>query len=180
KKTVLSVISRAGISSYQLSEIAANERFSYGLKIHRGSVVLAEFGEVKKSVCQTMGIKSTVFYAEIFFETLINWVSKEKVEVKEISKFPVVSRDLALIVDKKVTFADIETIAKQTEKQMLKQVTLFDVYENEQTLGLDKKSYAVSFLFENNKKTLQDKEVDEVMDRMSHHLEDKIGALIRK
>ncbi|MFZ1750158.1 MAG: hypothetical protein WAU01_08205, partial [Saprospiraceae bacterium] len=74
----------------------------------------------------------------------------------------------------------IETIAKQTEKQMLKQVTLFDVYENEQTLGMDKKSYAVSFLFENNKKTLQDKEVDEVMDRMSHHLEDKIGALIRK
>jgi phenylalanyl-tRNA synthetase beta chain len=100
--------------------------------------------------------------------------------VSEISRFPSVRRDLAIVIDKSVNFKDIEAIAKSTEKKLLKHITLFDVYENEKQLGVDKKSYAVSFLFENVEKTLQDKEIDQIMDKVIQQLEGKTGALIRK
>jgi len=180
KQPVLSVLQRVGISSYQVSEIPDRERFSYGLKIHRGPVTIAEFGEVKKSLCRKMGIKVPLFYAEISFDVLITLIGKEKMQVKEISRFPSVRRDLALVLDRQIKFSEIETIAKQTEKKFLKQISLFDVYENEQQLGKNKKSYAVSFVFENAEKTLQDKEIDQIMEKMIHQLEAKTGALIRK
>jgi phenylalanyl-tRNA synthetase beta chain len=83
-------------------------------------------------------------------------------------------------VDKKVKFAEMETIARQTEKKLLKQISLFDVYENEQQLGENKKSYAVSFVFEDTEKTLQDKDIDQIMEKLILQLEAKTGALIRK
>ena len=155
-------------------------RFSYGLKIHRGPLTLAEFGEVKKTLCRKMGIKAPIFYAEISFDALLTLIGKEKMQVKEISRYPSVRRDLAIVVDKKVKFAEIETIARQTEKKLLKQISLFDVYENEQQLGENKKSYAVSFVFEDTEKTLQDKDIDQIMEKLILQLEAKTGALIRK
>jgi phenylalanyl-tRNA synthetase beta chain len=180
KKPVLSLLQRCGINQYQVSEIEGSNKFAYGLKIHKGPIVLAEFGEVKKVICQRMGIKAVLFFAEISFDTILKQIGKEKVQVQEISRFPSVRRDLALVIDKKVKFADIEIIAKQTEKKLLKQIALFDVYENEQQLGKDKKSYAVSFVFENTEKTLNDTEIDGILAKMVRQLEDKIGAIIRK
>ncbi len=180
KKPVLSVLQRVGINSYQTSEITDGSRFSYGIKIHRGPVTIAEFGEVKKTLCRKMGIKAPLFYAEISFDVLLTLMGKEKMQVKEISRFPSVRRDLAIVVDKKVRFSEIETIGRQTEKKLLKQISLFDVYENEKQLGISKKSYAVSFVFEDTEKTLQDKDIDQIMEKLIHQLEAKTGALIRK
>lgn len=180
KQSVLSVLQRAGITQYQTSDVDDSIRFAYGLRIYKGPIVLAKFGEVKRAVCRRMGIKSTVFYAEISFAELLKLIGKEKMQVSEISKFPVVRRDLALVIDKKVKFSDIESVARQTEKKLLKHISLFDVYENEQQLGNGKKSYAVSFVFENTEKTLQDKDIDHVMGRLAAQLEEKTGAVIRK
>jgi phenylalanyl-tRNA synthetase beta chain len=127
-----------------------------------------------------MGVKTNVSYGEIHFTSLLKCMGKEKVQVAEISKYPAVRRDLALVIDKKVKFAEIEQIAKQSEKKILKQISLFDVYENKQQLGEDKKSYAVSFVFEDSSKTLSDKEIDHIMNKISTQLLEKLGANIRK
>ncbi len=104
KKPVLSVLQRVGINSYQASEITDGSRFSYGIKIHRGPVTIAEFGEVKKTHCRKMGIKVPLFYAEISFDVLLTMMGKEKMQVKEISRIHYVRRDLAKGVGKKVRF----------------------------------------------------------------------------
>jgi len=127
-----------------------------------------------------MGVKTNVNYGEIHFASLLKCMGKEKVQVAEISKYPAVRRDLALVIDKKVKFAEIEQIAKQSEKKILKQISLFDVYENKQQLGEDKKSYAVSFVFEDSSKTLNDSEIDHIMNKISTQLLEKLGANIRK
>jgi phenylalanyl-tRNA synthetase beta chain len=180
KKPVIALLQRCGIQQYQVTELENSNKFAYGLKIHKGPITIAQFGEVKKSVCQKMGVKSTLFYAEIAFHTLLKLIGKEKVHVAEISRFPSVRRDLALVINKQVKFSQIEEIAKQTEKKLLKQIALFDVYENEQQLGVDKKSYAVSFIFENTEKTLNDVEIDGIMSKLVMQLEGKTGAIIRK
>ena len=141
---------------------------------------IAELGELKKFVCQKTAIKSTVFFAEIYFDVLLKLIGKEKIQVSEISKYPTVRRDLALVLDKSVKFSEIARISRQTEKKILKHISLFDVYDNEEQLGSGKKSYAVSFVFENNEKTLQDKEIDHVMEKLVSQLSDKTGAIIRK
>ncbi len=180
KRPVLSLLKRTGISNYQGEEIHNSVRFEYGQRILVGSIVMAEFGEVKKSVCQRMGIKNQVFFGELSFENIIKLTGKEKMQVQEISRYPSMRRDLALVIDKSVIFAEIESIARQTDKKLLKQIALFDVYENENQLGKGKKSYAVSFVFENNDKTLQDSEIDLIMDKLITKLEAETGALIRK
>ena len=163
-----------------MDEIHDSVRFEYGQRILVGSIVMAEFGEVKKSVCQRMGIKNQVFFGELSFENILKLTGKEKMQVQEISRYPSMRRDLALVIDKSVIFAEIESIARQTDKKLLKQIALFDVYENENQLGKGKKSYAVSFVFENNDKTLQDSEIDLIMDKLITKLEAETGALIRK
>jgi phenylalanyl-tRNA synthetase beta chain len=180
KKPVMSLLKRCGIKEYQMSELENNSRFSYGLRIHKGPLVIAEFGEVKKMLTRKMGIKSAIFFAEISFTLLLKLIGKEKVQVQEISRYPAIRRDLALVIDKSVKFAEIELIARQTEKKILKQISLFDVYENEEQVGKNKKSYAVSFVFENTEKTLLDKDIDIIMTKLVSNLESKTGAIIRK
>jgi phenylalanyl-tRNA synthetase beta chain len=150
------------------------------MRVLKGKSVLAVFGEVSPAICQKMGIKTKVYYAEISFDALMQLVGREPMKVQEISRFPSVRRDLALVIDKDVSFEAIEQIARQTEKKKLKQVGLFDLYENEQHLGKGKKSYAVSFIFENLEKTMNDQEIDQIMTRMIQAFETGVGALIRK
>ena len=101
-----------------------------------------------------------------------------KVSYTEISKFPAVKRDLALLLDKKVQFAEIEKIAYETEKKLLKEVSLFDVYEGK-NLEVGKKSYAVSFLLQDENATLNDKQIDKIMSKLVKNLEDKLNAKLR-
>ncbi|MBP6540129.1 MAG: phenylalanine--tRNA ligase subunit beta [Saprospiraceae bacterium] len=180
KSVVFSILAKVGINQYQVSEVEDSPEYNYGLRIHRGPLVIAEFGEIKKSVCQKMGVKPVVYFGKIAFNVLLSLAGKVKTEVAEISRFPSVRRDLALVIDKKVKFSEIETIARQTDKKLLKQISLFDVYENEQQMGKDKKSYAVSFVFQNEQKTLNDTEIDEIMSRLTKQLEEKTQAIIRK
>ena len=106
-------------------------------------------------------------------------VKQSDVQYQEVSKFPVVRRDLALVVDKTVKFESIEKLAYKAEKRILKSVNLFDIYEAEE-LGDNKKSYSVSFFLQNNEKTLNDKQIDKMMNRFIHIFEENLGAIIRR
>lgn len=180
KQTILSILTRVNITDVQFIPIHNDARFHYGLQIRKGPILLAELGRIKKNICTKAGIKSAVYYGEILTESLLKLIGKNQVHVKEISKFPTVRRDLALIVDKSVKFADIEQIARQANKKLLKHIGLFDVYENKEQLGEDKRSIAISLLFENLDKTLNDVEIDHIMKQIIEQFENKLKAFIRK
>ncbi len=180
KHAVLSVLSRVNVTDVQYTAIHQNERYQYGMVISKGPLTIAEFGLVKKNICTKSGIKSSVYYGEILIENLLKIIGKNQVLVREISKFPNVRRDLALVVDKQVKFSDIEQIARQANKKLLKHIGLFDVYENKDQLGADKKSIAISLLFENMDKTLSDIEIDHIMKQIIEQFENKLNAFIRK
>lgn len=180
KRAVLSVLSKVNITNVQYVPIHNDSRFQYGLKATKGPILLAEFGLLKKSIYNKSGIKSPVYYGEISIANLLTLIGNNQVHVQEISKFPTVRRDLALVVDKSVKFADIEQIARQSNKKLLKHIGLFDVYENKEQLGENKKSIAISLLFENISKTLNDIEIDHIMNQIIGQLEEKLNALIRK
>jgi len=127
-----------------------------------------------------MDIKQDVFYAAFRVKSLLSVVKKNKIDFVELTKYPRVRRDLALVIGKNVKFEDIKGIARKTGKKILKDVNLFDVYENEDQLGKDKKSYAVSFTFEDSTRTLNDKEIDKVMQRLISTYEGELGAVIRR
>jgi phenylalanyl-tRNA synthetase beta chain len=173
------VMSRLGYQGYQEKAIH-DEVFAYGLQWHRGPQVLVEMGLVHPKLAKTLGIKNEVFYAVFNWSLLFKGLKKHKVQYQAVSKFPNMRRDLALVIDKHVKFADIEGIARKTVKKLLKDINLFDVYENEEQLGKDKVSYAVSFIFEDPNKTLRDKEVDKVINQLIRNYETKLGAVIRR
>jgi phenylalanyl-tRNA synthetase beta chain len=179
KAYVINVLDRLGISSFQESAIRDNI-FSFGLKYHRGTKNLVTFGKVQSAILKKMEIKNTVFYAEFNWDAIINALKKHKIEVAELSKFPSIRRDLALVIDNSVNFRDIAEIANKTGKNILKNVNLFNVYENEEKLGKGKKSYAVSFIFQDPSKTLKDKEIEKIMNKLIETYEGKLGAVIRR
>lgn len=179
KAAVNGMISRLGVGNFQVSE-ADNDIFLYGIKYHRGPKTLVEFGVLNPNLCGEMGVKQKVAYAEFDWEEMVKACAKNKIEVTDISKFPKVRRDLALVINEDVKFGAIEAIARKTEKKILKDINLFDVYKNKEHLGEGKKSYAVSFEFQDESKTLKDKDVDKVMSQLINKYEQELGAVIRK
>jgi len=125
-----------------------------------------------------MDIDQEVFYADLNWDALLAELGNYKIQYSEISKYPEVKRDLALLLDKNVTFAEIEKIAYETERKLLKKVTLFDVYEGK-NLEAGKKSYAVNFLLQDETKTLTDSQIDSIMKKLSGNFENKLGAKLR-
>ena len=123
-------------------------------------------------------IDNEVYYADLNWKELMKAIRSVKISYKEISKFPAVKRDLALLLDKNVQFAEIEKIAYDTEKKLLKEVELFDVYEGK-NIEAGKKSYAVSFLLQDETQTLNDKMIDKIMSKLVKNLEDKLNAKLR-
>lgn len=144
----------------------------------RGGKRLATFGVVTKKLLKAFDIDNEVYYADLNWKELMKAIKNVKVSYSEISKFPAVKRDLALLLDKKVQFAEIEKIAYETEKKLLKEVSLFDVYEGK-NLEAGKKSYAVSFLLQDETQTMNDKLIDKIMSKLVKNLEDKLGAKLR-
>ena len=124
-------------------------------------------------------IKQDIFHGHIEWDILMNMIKTNVIEHSPLPKFPAVRRDLALLVGKNVKFEEIKNIAFSTEKNILREVGLFDVYENE-SLGTDKKSYAVSFILRDDLRTLNDKGIEKVMGNLARALESTIGATIRK
>lgn len=173
------LLDRLGISGFQETAIR-DEVFAYGMRLHRGPQVLVEYGKVNPVISRGMDIRNEVFYADVAWDNLLSALRRRNIEVEELNKYPSVRRDLALVIENSIKFGDIVAIARKVGKKLIKDINLFDVYENEAQLGAGKRSYAVSFLFEDPSKTLQVKEVDEVIDRLIAELESKLDAKIRK
>jgi phenylalanyl-tRNA synthetase beta chain len=140
--------------------------------------VLAVFGIVSKKLQKAFDIANEVYYADINWKLAMKAIKNNKVSYKEISKFPAVSRDLALLIDENIEFEQIEEIAYQTEKKLLKGVKLFDVYEGNK-LPDGKKSYAVNFILQDNEKTLNDKQIDAIMQKLITNLTTQLKAELR-
>jgi phenylalanyl-tRNA synthetase beta chain len=153
--------------------------FSDGLRFSFNNKALVELGELSPKVLKSMGIKQPVFYADFNWQNIFKMVKQHDVQYQEVPKFPVVRRDLALVLDKTIKFEAIEDLAYKAEKRSLKSVNLFDIYEGEE-LGEGKKSYSVSFFLQNSEKTLNDKQIDKMMKRFIHVFEQDLGAIIRR
>ena len=180
KAYVLNILRRLGVNMKRvvLGNLS-NDIYSVGLSIVTTSGrQLGTMGIVKSSVCKKCDIDFEVYYAELSWTLLMKETKNNKVFFTDISKFPAVKRDLALLIDKKVQFAEIESIAYESERKLLKEVALFDVYEGK-NLPEGKKSYAVSFYLQDENKTLTDKQIDACMKKIHANLEQKLGAQLR-
>ena len=180
KAYVANILTRLGVSMGGLVVGAgSNDLFSKSLSVadHNGKLLL-ELGLVRKSLAVACGVEQEVFFAELNWTLLMKKTQKNAVSFKEISKYPAVSRDLALLLDKNVEFAEVESVAFASEKKLLKSVRLFDVYEGEH-LEAGKKSYAVNFILQDESKTMSDKQTDAVMNKIIANLEKQLGAKLR-
>ena len=179
KTYVQGILTRLGIGGLQETAIT-NAQFAFGLKYHRGAQVLVEFGKVQPKLRKAFDVKQDVYFADFQWDNIIKALKNAKVGYTDISKYPSVRRDLALVLDASQTFGEITQIAQKSAKKLLKDVNLFDVFEDETKLGAGKKSYAVSFIFEDKDKTLGEKDIEKVMSDLIGKFEKDLGALIRR
>ena len=177
KEKVEHILFRLGITKIK-SERISGYGFSTGLiyKHKRNTIVC--FGKVDNKITKSFSIKQDVFYADFNWDIVLDLIQNTKIKYSEVSKFPSVKRDLSLLIDNKVSFKELLAIAKDTEKNILKSVSLFDVYEGDK-LPEGKKSYALSFILEDKTKTLTDKYIDKVMSKLISSYENKVGAEVR-
>ena len=180
KAYVLNIFTRLGVNpGIVVSETSDNNIFGKALALKaRSGKVLCEMGTVCHKLLKKMDIDQDVFFADINWDNVMRAIKKNEVLYHDISKFPSVSRDLALLIDKSVEFEQIEQIARQTEKKLLKSVELFDVYEGK-NLPEGKKSYAVNFILQDETKTLNDKQIEAIMTKLINNLKQKLGAELR-
>lgn len=180
KAYVLNIFRRLGVNFGTLVfGNLTDDIYSVAISVHtRGGKLLATFGVLHKKLLKSFDIAGQVFYADLNWKELMKAVKNVTVTYKELSKFPAVKRDLALLIDKAVQFADIEKVAYETDRKLLKSVELFDVYEGK-NLEPGKKSYAVSFLLQDENATLNDKQIDKVMQKLIANLQNKVGAKLR-
>lgn len=176
KGYILGILSRLGLEKTQNTPVTSDV-FSEGISISIGNETILEFGVVKKSILKHFGIKQEVFYADFDWDTILKKIST-KIKYVEIPKYPEVRRDLALLIDKSITYDSIYNIARQTEKALLKDINLFDVYEGE-NLPEGKKSYALSFTIQDSSKTLTDAQIDKIMDKLQNNFVTELGATLR-
>ena len=180
KAYVMNIFTRLGVNpGIVVAEKSDNNVFGKALALKaRSGKVLCEMGTVSHKLLKKMDIDQDVFYADINWNNLMRAIKKNETLYHDISKFPSVSRDLALLIDKSVEFEQIEQIARQTEKKILKSVELFDVYEGK-NLPEGKKSYAVNFILQDETKTLNDKQIEAIMTKLINNLKHKLGAELR-
>jgi len=160
-------------NNFDLSDV-----FSEGISYANRKEVLVSFGVVKDSICKKLDIKQEVLFADFNWDAILRTISSDSVKFQEIPKYPEVFRDFALLIDKGVSFEQIETIAMNTEKKYLKDVSLFDVYTGK-NLPEGKKSYGVNFILQDNQATLQEKQIDKIMSKLQLAFENEINASLR-
>ena len=180
KAYVLNIFRRLGVNFGALVfGTLSDDIYAAAISIHtRGGKLLATLGVLHKKLLKKFDIENEVYYADLNWKELMKAVKNNAVTYKELSKYPAVKRDLALLLDKQVQFAEIEKIAYETDKKLLKSVELFDVYEGK-NLEAGKKSYAVSFTLQDENATLNDKQIDKLMGKLVQNLENKLGAKLR-
>ena len=180
KAYVENIFTRLGVNiGLMFFKEFTSDLYSSALQItDRNEKVYATMGIISNKVLKLAELKAQIFYADINWQLLMKKNSKNIVSYKEISKFPSVSRDLALLLDKKITFQEIEAVAYQTERNLLKKIELFDVYEGN-NLPENKKSYAINFTLQDPNKTLTDKQIDKVMKALMNNFKNKLQADLR-
>lgn len=172
-----SVLNRLGICKTQNKPVESDV-FAEGIAVSCGNGILLEFGTIKKSILKHFDIKQEVLFADFNWNLILKLISN-KIKFTDIPKYPEVRRDLALLVDNSVTFDTIYDIACKTEKSLLKDINLFDVYQGK-NLPEGKKSYAVSFTLQDNTKTLTDEQIDKIMNKLQKNFESEVGASLRQ
>ncbi|RAJ10778.1 phenylalanyl-tRNA synthetase beta subunit [Chitinophaga skermanii] len=178
KGYVINILTQLGLGNMSWAEAThADLQQPYEIKVK--NKVVAVLGSVSAAKLKAFDIKPAVWYADIYWDEVISLLQKTEKFYVEIPKFPAVRRDLALVLDRSVSFAAVEAATKAVKSNLLQQINLFDVFESEK-LGANKKSYAVSFTFLDTQKTLTDKEIDAVMDKLVKTYETQLQAIIRK
>jgi phenylalanyl-tRNA synthetase beta chain len=180
KAYVENILQRIGLKSgLTVTKKSENDVFAEGLQIEtRGGVKLVEMGVLAKKLLKNFDLTQPVYFAELNWTQLMKATKKNTVTFTDIPKQPAVSRDLALLVDSSVEFAQIEQTARQSEKKMLKSVELFDVYEGK-NLPAGKKSYAVNFILQDEEHTMNDKQIDAIMQKLIANIKKQLGAELR-
>lgn len=177
KGIITSLLVRLGINKIKSSPTKLDV-FSEGISFGLGKTKLVEFGVVKQSILKELGTKQEVLFADFNWDSILNVTGNKKIKVSNLPKFPAVKRDLSLLLDSQVKFNDVYNLAFQTEKKLLKEVDLFDVYEGDK-LPKGKKSYALSFLLQDETKTLADKQIDKIMQKLQQNFEKNLEAVLR-
>ncbi|AXT20513.1 phenylalanine--tRNA ligase subunit beta [Flavobacteriaceae bacterium AU392] len=177
KGNITAIFERLGISRLKETPVK-NDIFSEGLSLNLGKTKLVDFGVIKKPILKSFDISQDVLYADFNWDNILEIAKRNTIKFRDIPKYPEVRRDFALLLDENVTFESIYTIAKQSEKQLLKNVNLFDVYQGK-NLPKGKKSYAVSFTLQDEHKTLTDKQIDKIMNKLQNNFEKQLGAELR-
>jgi len=177
KGIIRSILERIGVSNLKTSPIKTDV-FSEGIVFSLGKKKLVEFGVVSKQIRKEFGIKQEVLFADFDWSTILSISGNKKIKVSNLTKFPSVKRDLALLLDEKVTFKEIYDLAFQSERNLLKDVDLFDVYQGDK-LPEGKKSYAVSFVLQDQNKTLEDRQIDKIMQKLQQSFEKNLEAVLR-
>lgn len=178
KSAVDLIIGRLNIKGLATS-VTTNPELSTGISYRKGEKNLVEFGVVSKRSLKKLDISSEVFYADFDWDLIVRSVRNNKISYAEVSKFPSVRRDLSMLLNKDISFDQLKQIAQKTEKGLLKEVNVFDVYVGDK-LPEGKKSYALSFLLQDEEKTLTDKQIDAIMQKLILNFEKQAGAEIRK
>ena len=177
KGYINSVLSRIGLDSKVSSLPVESDIFAEGLSLAVGKEIIVEFGTIKKSILKHFDIKQEVVFADFNWGKIQKYISN-KIKFTDIPKYPAVRRDLALLLNESTPFEEVYKIAKQTEKKLLKEINLFDVYQGK-NLPEGKKSYAVSFIIQDESKTLNDKEIEKIMSKLQMNFENQLGATLR-
>jgi phenylalanyl-tRNA synthetase beta chain len=178
KSFVANILSICGIEGLQQVS-GVNSFFASSLSFNKGKEMLVESGIIQRTLLRKFDVSSNVLYAEFNWEAIIKYSRKKPVRYSEISKYPAVKRDLSMLIPSDVSYSKLENIAYGTEKKLLKEVRLFDVYEGEK-IGQGKKSYAMSFILEDEEQTLTEQQIGKVMERLMAAFEKEAGAVIRK
>lgn len=177
KAAVDTIIRRLNIQGLQLQETDGSF-FDYGLDYKKGQKTLVTLGSVSVDNLRKADVDGKVYFAQFDWDLVIKVIRKNTIKYKEVSKFPAVRRDLSLLIDEAVTFAELTRIALKTERKLLKEVNIFDVYKGK-GLPEGKKSYALSFVLQDEEKTLNDKQIDAINKKLMLNFEKEIGAVVR-
>ena len=179
KSYIERILKRTGITTKDIESVPSGAHyFSEGLKYLASDKTIVEFGQLKPTITRNFDIDQSVYYGIFSWDTMLNLMVRNDISFSEIPRFPEVKRDLALLLDKSVSFSQIEKLAWKTEKKLLKKINLFDVFED-QKIGKNKKSYAISFYLQDAEKTLTDKRIDKTMQNFIRTFEKELGAKIR-
>lgn len=178
KAVIDGLIQKLNISNLITKESEA-PLFAYGLSYLKGEKILAQFGAVSPKIAKQMDLDEVVFYAELDWDLIIKSIKNNKITFREVPKFPSVKRDLSLLIDREVSFETLKQISLKTERTLLKEVNVFDVYQGDK-LPADKKSYALSFVLQDEEQTLTDQRIDAIMKKLMLNLEKEAGAVVRK